>query len=892
MTAPKRPREGGPKRPREGGPPKLAERLLRASAPPADRRFLADDLREEFTARASREGPAAVRRWYWRQALQSAPPLVRRRIEARLRRLGAVRPSIVPAIDDARQGARWIVRNPWLAAVVVLTLGIAFAAALAGFSVVHAIVLRPLPFTNPDRLVMIHMTGPTRARAIRASSLQDVDDWRVQSRSFDAISAHTPQAYRLTGRGEPREVDGQRVGRDFERVVGVRVMLGRPFEEGDFAGGGTSRVALLTHAFWRREFGGDPSVVGTTLQLDEEPYRIVGVLPAIDVSYPGDDALWVPLVARPGAFWESSRGTGWVTAVGRLKAGVGVDAAAAELSAVAAQLARTYPKSNADKTIAQLQRVRDELLGPLATALGLLAAALAAVVLIAFGNIGNLLLAAASERRPEFAVRAALGAGRLRLARQLIAEALLLSVFAALIGLVAAPPLVEVFLAVYPSPLPRAATGSYGLALIGAAGVLVFAATLAVAVPQIVRATRPDARPDAGADRTTTSRGDRAAGYLLIAAQVALSLMLVVSGSALVRTMGRLASVDTGFRPDGVLTFLAKPSPQRFRSATDAHGFYESAIDAIRQIPGVRAAATGTVTPLTSRAWSFGIRPPGAQTDVLVAVNIVSPDYASALGVRLLAGRLLTAIEQKSGVDVALINASLARVLAPTGESVVGSRMNYSGRSWEIVGVLDDVRHDGPRRPATPELFIPWHMAGKSVQAFIVRADGNPLQLLPQIAERIRAIDPTAPITDVATLDDRLQRAVAAERFRATLLAALACIAVILAALGTYSVTAYAVARRTREYGIRLALGERPASIRRRALWGALLPAITGLCAGCAASLASASLLDAFLYDVSARDPRAVAAGCSALLAMAALAAATAARKAAHLDPVTALRAR
>ena len=791
-------------------------------------------------------------------------------------------------LADARQGARWLARHPWLAFTVVATLAVAFSTALAGFTVIDAVLLRPLPFPDASRIVNVRVTSPAVPAGVTSSSLQDVGDWRMRSRSFDAITAYTPQAFRLTGRGEPREVDAQRVERDFDRVLGLRPIAGRLFMEADFITGG-SRVAVLANGFWRREFGADPSVVGTTIDLDEQPYRIVGVLPPVGITYPDAHDLWVPLVPRPGAFWEASRGSGWVMAVARLAPAVPPDAAAAELSAVAVALAREYPGSNKDRTVAQLTPIRDELVGPMGKPLALLAAALAAVLIIAFGNIANLLLASGAHRRGEFAVRAALGAGRIRLARQLVAEATILSVTAAGIAVAVEPVLVRAFLAVNPAPLPRTPAAVTSPVTVGVAAILALVAGAAIAAPQILRTARVRiVGPDVG--RTTESRGERATAYLLVSVQVALSLLLVVAGVALVRTVAALMATDQGIRLGGVLTFMAKPSPHRFPTGADAAGFHDSVLETLREINGVQVAATGLVTPMTSSGWRFGIRPRGSDKDVLVAVNIVSPDYFAALGISVVEGRQLTAAEQRTATSLAMVNTALARALAPDGAPVVGRRLNYSGTSWEIVGRVSDVRHGGPRRSPMPELFIPWHMAGKADQAFIVRAAGDPMALVPEIAARVRAVDPSAPLTNVATLDDRLRRAVAAERFRATLLGTMTLIAVVLAALGAYSVTAYSVARRTREYGIRLALGELPSSIRRRALRTAVSPAAAGVVAGALASLWAAGFLEAFVYEVSARDARVLSLAALSLLGIAALAATSSAERAARVDPARTLR--
>jgi predicted permease len=869
--------------------PRFPRWIVSTLAPRSERRYILNDLQEDFARIAHREGSRAARRWFWRQTLTSAGPLARLRFQLAIRALRRFDLSPGGAAADAAQGARWLARHPALSTTVVATLAIAFAAALAGFAVIHSVLLRPLPFSDPGGVVIIEATSPLRPAGARSVSLQDVEDWRLRARAFDTISAYTEDTFRLTGRGEPREIDTLRVAPDFERVLAIQPVAGRTFEQRDFTTAG-ARAVILTHGFWQREFGGDPSAIGRALLLNEESYRIVGVLPRLDVTFPTPHDIWVPLVVRPGAFWEASRGSGWVFAVGRVKTSVTLEMAQAELTSVVRQLALEHPRTNKDRTLAELTPVVDELLSPIRPALVLLALALSAVLIVAFGNLATLLLATVARRRPEFSVRAALGASTARIARQIGAECALLSSAAIAVGLLAAPLLVAAFMRVYPAPLPRSVDGSFSVPLLAAALLLTVTAVVFLWLPQMVAARTAHGGLSLAPTRTTTPL-ERATGFSLIAAQVALSLMVGVAAASLVRTMQRLNAIDPGFDADGVVAFTVTPSPQQFATGESAHAFYASVLEAVRSIAGVQNAAAGVGVPLMSGGWRFGIRPPGAARDTLVSVNLVSPGYFETLGITLLSGRQLTDAEQRSGAGVALVNRALARALARDGEVVVGTRMNYSGQAWEIVGVVDDVRHAGPRRPASPEFFIPWHMAGKRPQTIVIRAGGDPMRLLPTVAARIHEIDPTAPLSKVSRMRDRMRESVAADRFRAMLVVALALVALILASIGAYSVTAVSVARRTREFGIRMALGEERALIWRRAVWTALSPAFAGVIAGAAGALAAARLLESLVFEVSPRDPATLAAAALALLAVATTAAAISARRAARVDPLIALRA-
>jgi predicted permease len=789
---------------------------------------------------------------------------------------------------DLGQSWRWIRRHGALSLTVVATLTVAFAAVLAALSVLNDVVLRPLPFPSPERIMEVRVTGPTVARGIRASSRPNFEDWRERTRSFDALAAYGyPEApLRLTGRGEPRELDAVRVTIDWPRVFGLTAASGRLFTERDF-GNGAAPVVVLTHAFWRSEFGADPAAVGRTLTLNGRAHEIVGVLPDTDLSYPVDaHAIWLPLIPAPGAFWEHARETGWLFVVGRLRDGVSQAEAEAELTSVARALAVEHPKSNRDRTDAELTPVSDALLGPIAPVLVMIAIALGAVLLIACGNIVNLLLASAAARAREFAVRAAIGAARTRLVGQIASEALILCGVAggAAIGL--SPALARAFISLYPTALPRRVDTGIDAWTIGAGLALAALGTLLLAVPQAVRAVRVDVyRAIAASARATESRADRVIRTALVTVQIALSFVLIAAGAAFVRTFDRLARVDPGYRAKDVMTFTVTPSPASGSGAA-ALQFYESVIDGIRQLPGVRNAAAAVAAPMATGGWSFGLRPHGASADVLVGVNLTTAEYFEALAIPLRAGRLFTAAEQRTGNAVALVNEPLAKLL---DDRVVGRGFDYTGRRWEIVGVVGGIRQRGVRQEPAPELFIPWHMAGGRPQTVIVRADGDPLRLVPAITARVHVIDPTAPVSNVARMEDRLNDAIVGERFRATLLASLAGIAVALAGLGAYSVTAYSVARRTREYGIRLALGEPPASIGRRALAAAVGPAIAGVAAGAVIVIAAGQWIESFLYGVSGRDAMTIVSTAVALVSLAAVAAAMSARRAANLSPAATL---
>jgi putative ABC transport system permease protein len=867
-------------------PPRVAEWLLRLATPRADREFLLADIGEEFERVVRESGPSAASRWYWRQAAASIRPLGRERAERQLRRVKKMRGvSTAGILGDFSQAARFLRRRPAISLTVVATLTVAFSVTLAAYSIIHAVMLAPLPFASAEQIVTVRVTGPTLSRRVRTASRPDLEDWRERSSAFAALGAYTEQPYRLTGRGEPRQIDAVRVTSDFARVFGIEPALGRGLNAADFTAG-SQPVVLVSHAFWVSEFGKSPAAVGQLLRLDDRSFEIVGVLPDVGMPLPTTRSqIWVPLIPREGVFWEHARGTGWLSVIGRIRDGVTIEQADADLSAVAQNLAREYPDTNRAKIDAELVPFRTELTGPVAPMLQLLAAALAAVMIVGCANIGSLLAASGASRQREFAIRSAIGAGRLQLAGQIAAETVMLCAAAALLSLVLFPVLVAAFLTLYPSPLPRTVPQGMSVTMVLPALTLGAVVAILLIVPQLLRIVRLRSTEDLNGVRTISTRGERASRGILVGLQVALSFVLIAAGTSFVRTVSRLYNVDPGYRSEGVLVFGVSPSPSQ-QSGEAAVQFYRQTLETIREMPGIVAAGSAVGVPMTSYGWQFGIRPPGTTTDVLVAVNLVSPGYLETLGIRLREGRLLTDAEQNGGAGVAMINEPLARVL---GGNVVGRKFPYSGAMWEIVGVIEGVRQVRPRDDPRPELFIPWHMAGRRSQSVVVRTEGDPLAHLPAITAKVHAIDPSVPLTDVARLDDRLRDAVALDRFRAVVLATLSAIAVVLAALGAYSITAFSVARRSREYGIRLALGERPSSVGRRAIVTAMLPAAIGIVAGIGITLAGAQWVQTFLYGVTAADAATIIGTAAILLVIAVMSAAPSARRAASIDPVLAL---
>jgi putative ABC transport system permease protein len=728
----------------------------------------------------------------------------------------------------------------------------------------------------------VWITGPARPASVRAVSTADFIDMRERTHSFTSLVAYTPTTFALTGRGEAREVQAVRMSEGFEGVLGEGPVAGRFFVHAEFAQG-AGHVVMLSHRFWQREFGGRPSAIGESLTLNDAAYEIVGVVREHRAPLPDDEHdLLVPLIPRPSAFWENSRDSGWLSTLGRLRTGVSLAVAQEELTSVARALETEQPATNTGRGEGRISRVLDDLSGPVAPALYLLCAAVAALLLIAIGNVFNLLQAAASRRRQEFAVRRALGAGR-RLIGQLFFEHLFMCGLAGLLALWAAPVLAESFLAISPLAIPGAASGGVTLPGAAACGLLVLLLTIGLTIPHLIASGRDDESTSLRVRAATPTRREAVVRGALVALQMALSLVLVAASAAFVRTADRLASVDVGFRPERVLTLMATPSPGRYTSPEAALQYYGTVVDAIRHVPGVESAASAVGVPLTSGGWQFSMRRPGEQANTLIAVNLATDRYFETIGTRLLSGRLLTPGEQRNGAEVVVINEPFARFLAGDGNAV-GLKLPYSGRNWEIVGVVEGARQRSPRRPSIPELYLPWSMAGSRPETFVVRTAGDPMDLAPAIVSAMRSIDAATPVSKVIPLSGKVDEAMRAELFRAALLATLAIVAVILAGLGAYGVTAHVVESRIPEYGIRLALGETQGSIVRRALRAAVAPTLAGVIAGAALMFGVGDRLTSFMFDTNPRDAMTLVIAAMALLALSILAGLRTARFAARAD--------
>jgi putative ABC transport system permease protein len=796
---------------------------------------------------------------------------------------------------DCRYGARSLRKSPGFTLVAVLTLALGIGATTAIFSVMNAVLLRPLPYPDADRLVYV---GQQYRGGLGASGEPKFLFWREQSRSFEALACYSGfggAGGNLAGGSEAEYVRGLRVSEDFFRALGVYPALGRAFtREEDTTGGG--RVVILSDGLWRRSFGGDAGLIGKTVTLNGQPATVVGVMPP-DFRLDSGAELFVPMRAREGANVDPN-----AQVVGRLKPGVSLGQARAELKEVAERYRAAFPEHMMEGESVGVKPYQDMFTEGVAGYLWIVFGAVTFLLLIACANVANLQLARAASRRREIAMRMALGAAAGRIVRQLLTEGLLLALAGGAAGLLLALWVTRALTALTPAGL---------LPQIAEVGVdwRVLAFTLAASVVTgLLFGTAPAwqaRRVDVNASlKENTGKGAAARGRLrgaLVVAEVALSLVLLVGAGLLVRTFTNLLAVTPGFDPRNVLTFQVDLKGERYDTAAEAAAFYRDALGRIESLPGVEAAAVTNKLPLD---WQFNMpvffpeQPDRAQS---VQVRLVSADYLRAMRIDVRRGRAFADGDDGSGMPVAVVNEAFARRFYEGRDAL--ARQLTVGRVDEpvrqVVGVVGDSKQQGLDRPAPPMVFVPVRQASDKLSAavrtftatnFVVRTTVEPASLIPAVKQQVAALDPTLPLSHVSTMEEVTARSVASQRFNMLLLGSFATLGVLLAAVGIYGVMSYSVAQSTREIGIRMALGAQPGRVLRLVAWRGMTLTFIGMAGGVAASLALTRLMSGLLYGVAATDPVTFAVTALLFAAVALVACYIPARRATRVDPLVALR--
>ncbi len=804
-------------------------------------------------------------------------------------------------LQDLRFAARQLIKRPLFAIVAILTLALGIGANTAIFSIVHSVLLRSLPFADPERMVIVYEQWRGQDANV---SVGNYADWVAQNQVFEQLAAVNGTSFNLTGTGEPERLYGARVTANYFKVGELAPALGRYFlPEEDQRG--RDRVVILSHSLWLHRFGGDPGIVGRDIVLDGQKYTVIGVAPQQYTLASSDEALWVPLSFTPEQLAQHDEH--YLLVLGKLKRNVTRAMAQAEMTPIMAAISRQYPNQTPERSV-RVADFREELVGNYRTQLLVLAGAVAFVLLIACGNIANLLLARATARQKEIALRTALGAHSGRIVRQLLTESLLLAIAGGIAG--TAVGYVGLRLLVHATPVGVPRLDQAGLS----APVLLFTLALTLAsgivfgmVP-MVRTRRTDLQStlrEGGQSSSMGSSRDRLRSTLVVA-EVAVALVLLAAAGLFIRSMQLLQNVQPGFDPGNVLSARIALPESGYVEPLAVQRAFERILEEVSAIPGARTAALISRPPLAGSAGSNGLTIEGRSRDIRDLINgefhLVSPGYFQAMRIAVKNGRAFTPQDDANASRVMIINEALARRAWP-GENPIGKRIACcdgapENPNWkEVVGVVGDVHSSGLGEQVAPEFYLPvaqapirsWDWIQRSMSV-VIRTASDPAGLTRGVRQAVWNVDPATPVFDIQTLDQLLVRSTASTRFNMMLLSLLGIVGLLLAAVGVYGVIAYSVSQRTREIGVRMALGAAPERVATLVLrQGATLAAL-GIGLGIALAMFMTRALSGLLFGVTSSDPSTYLVVGLLLGIVALLASYLPARRAARVDPIIALR--
>ena len=804
--------------------------------------------------------------------------------------------------QDVAYTLRVLARAPGFALTAVLVVALGIGATTAAFSVADFVLIRPLPFPQPDRLVNIWETTP--GYSWMELSFPNYRDWKAAAKSYESIGMYHQEAVTMTTRGEPRRFVGSSVSADLLPTLGVAPMLGRSFTAADDREGAPGTV-LLSYRFWQTEFGGDPAIVGRQLTLDNAPYTVLGVMPR-EFHFPTSNVLfWVTARFGERAYTgPGERANNWLYAVGRLRPGVTLQQASAEMQAIAAQSRQQFPVDNKDT-------------GGLVVALGAdvsersrllllaLSGAAGCVLLIACANLGNLLLARALARRRELAVRSALGAGRDRLIRQLLTESLLLACVGGALGIGVAVISVPLLSQLVPATLPIASAPSVDVRVLIVAVALTFLTGIAFGLAPIVRVgATPDLEGLREGARAGGGRKERIRSALVVAEIVA-SIVLLVSAGLLSRALLAVQGTDPGFKAEGVLSMRDELPMPEYRQVATREAFYARVLQEVRALPGVTAAGYASFLPMSSfRGGIFPVSVKGdaqSASDVRAANNVaslryVTPGFFGAIGIPLKRGRDISESDAQDRPFVAVVSDSFVRRYWPN-EDPIGHHFTFALADREVVGVVGDVRFRGLERRSEPQVYLSSKQVADGAITFYapktlaVRTSVPPAMLAPGVRDVIRRADPTLPITDAQTLVDMVGLETASRSVQVRVLAAFAAIAFVLAAIGIHGLLSFAVAQRATEIGVRVALGAQAGDILGMIVRRGVMLALAGVVPGAALAYAAGRGMQALLAGVAPGDPLTFGSAIGLAVVMTVAGTLVPALRALRIDPIAAIRA-
>jgi putative ABC transport system permease protein len=798
--------------------------------------------------------------------------------------------------QDIAYGLRRLWKNPAITLAAVFALALGIGANTAIFSLVNALVLRPLPYENPDQIILL-------SYALTEASPANFLDWKAQSQTLENISAINFWSANLTGGNEPERLQGFQTSASLFPMLGVKPALGRTFlaeEEQP----GKDNVAVISHGVWSRAFASNPNIIGQTILLNARNYTVIGVMPA-DFQYYRPAEIWSPLAFTPEE--AKRRAPGNLIVAGRLKQNVTLEQAQSQMTMIARRLEQQYPQTNTGLNI-RLISLHEHLMGPMRPALLVLLAAVIFVLMIACANVANLLLARAAARQKEIAIRLALGAGRFRIVRQLLTESILLGLVGGIVGLVLAfwglrilsasiPPSGAGFLSQLNGISLDSRVLGFTLLISVLTGIIFgLAPALQISNPAL-NGTLKEGRGNAGSKHGTRLRS------ILVISEVALALVLLVSAALMITSFSRMMNVNPGFDPKNVLTMQTSLLQARYPEDAQVNAFYKRAIDQIRSLPGVEYVGATSNLPLGGSNKVRGIQiegsanPAPGQDAPSANYRMVSPDYFKAMGIPLGQGRYLTEQDAENAPPVVLINNALAKRFFSSGEPLgkLIRRQNPQPGAppfpWmQVVGVVEDLRHSGLSVDPRPEMYVPFYQNASRDMTFVVRTRSDPKSMTSAVREQIYGIDKDQPVYNVKRMEELVSGSAYLSRFSMSLLGVFAAVALILSAIGIYSLIAYSVTQRTHEIGIRMALGARPRDVLALFVKQGMVLALIGVVIGALGAFGVTRFLSSLLFGVSTSDVRTFA-GTALVLALVVLVASYfPARKATKVDPMVAFR--
>lgn len=806
-------------------------------------------------------------------------------------------------IKDIRYGIRSLSKHPGFTCVAVLTLALGIGANTAIFSVVNAVLLRTLPFQDPDRLVMVWEDASYAGFPRNTPAPANYADWKAQNHVFEDMATFDQRSFNLTGDGEPEKVDAYGVTANFFPLLGIKPILGRgilPDDDQPQA----NKVVMMSYSLWQQRYGGDRSIIGKELLLNGEKYSVVGVMPAGFQFMESRIGLWVPIAFTAERL--SNRGGHYLTVVARMKPGVSLAQANADIQTIQQRISQDHPEQ-AGQLGAFVMPLRDQLAGDVRRPLMVLLVAVGFVLLIACANIANLLLSRAASRSREIAVRTALGASRTRIVRQLLVESGLLASAGAVCGLILASVSFIFLQRLIPDALALSTTLSLDLKVLGFTLVLALLTAVVFGLVPAFQASKIDLNGalKQGGGRTGLNAGGNRLRSVMVVSEVALALVLLVGAGLLIQTFLKLRDQYSGMRPENVLTLRTVLPRSKYPEQTQKAAFIKQVLERVTSLPGVVSAGYATSIPLAWKGGTSGFYPEGRTVERALGEGLsydanhrqVSADYLKTMGIPLLKGRSISDGDDERAMPVAIANETMARQYWP-GEEVIGKRFKLGDPEEDIpwitiVGVAGDVRQMGVDEPVKAEMYLPYgqikDFAFYSPRDLVIRTSVDPLSVMPAVRNEIHQVDPAQPISNVRTMDEVLGEETASRRLGMTLLTIFAALALLLATIGIYGVLAYFVVQHMQEFGVRVALGAQRRDILALVLKKGMALTLVGVVIGLAVAFALTRLMASLLYGVGTTDPLTYASLAVLLTVVALIACYVPARRATKVDPMVAL---